>query len=81
MNDTPVFEPVFEIRHDVPLPGPKYPFANMLVGDSFVVPLNGAAKLLVQSRVTNAICYHTRDTDTKFTTRQVEGGICTWRVE
>jgi hypothetical protein len=72
----------FEIQKDVPIPYPgmgkrKYPFADMEVGDSF----------LVEDKSTNAM-YRTahgfmakHQPNWKFSVRKVNGGTQVWRVK
>ena len=62
---------------------PKYPFAIMKVGDSFLIPAAGAKELeQVEGRMRGAVGRYTKQENgtVKFTVRRVEGGIRTWRT-
>ena len=72
---------MFEIEKHIPIPEhtgsgarPKYPFADMEVGDSFFAP-NMTARSLI-----NASQWHANKTGKKFTCSTVEGGARCWRV-
>lgn len=78
--------PPFEIEKGVPLPekkfGNKYPFAQMEVGDSVLIPFEvegGAVRAQdLRARLSPSI---SRLAPRKFATRRVEGGIRVWRLE
>ena len=63
---------------------PKYPFADMEVGDSFLVKCIRKQRGRVQTRLCNAASIYKRkhDRKTDFTTRASddEGGIRVWRI-
>jgi len=69
---------MFELKDDVKMPGrrggrkPKYPFADMEVGQSFEIPANGRTAASVYGARTNK----------KFATRKMEDGTfrC-WRLK
>jgi len=72
---------MFQIEKNIPAPvhmgsgaKPKYPFAQMEVGDSFFAP-NMTARALI-----NASQWHANKTGKKFTCSTVEGGARCWRV-
>ncbi len=80
----------YKIEKNVPivtkvnnLARPKYPFEEMVVGDSFKVSRFGKAKRKIASRLGSAA----RDfvaknhPDWKFSVRQVEDGVRVWRVK
>lgn len=73
----------FTIEKNVPMPEvkrgrrPRYPFADMLVGDSFFVP--GDTRATQGARA--AAHSHTRRTGKAFDARTVEGGLRIWCVE
>lgn len=57
---------------------PKYPFAKMAVGDSFVVATNLIeTAVIIQRRLTASAAYHRPK---KFSTRHVNGGVRCWRI-
>jgi hypothetical protein len=73
---------MFEIEKNIPAPNgtgkagarPKYPFAQMDVGDSFFVPG------MKSSALSNATQWHASKTGKKFTcTAEADGARC-WRV-
>ena len=72
-----------KIERGVPMPHRvarqrKYPFAQMDVGDSFLVPLDGVDRIRVQ----NSVCSTARGVSgRKFCTSMVEGGVRVWRIE
>lgn len=55
--------------------GGKYPFKNLEIGDSFLVP----------NKTTNAfgasVTYWGRVLNRKFISRKVEGGVRVWRIK
>lgn len=53
---------------------PKYPFASMIVGDSFAVSEDMAPK------VRSASAAHGHRYNMKFSTRQFDGGFRCWRI-
>ena len=74
----------FEIEKGIPLAkvaspssprASKYPWADMEVGDSFLVPGTSV------SRLSPSVCSASRRVGFKFKTRTVEGGVRVWRVE
>jgi hypothetical protein len=76
-------KPVFDIRKDVPLPRVKregagrrsnYPFRQMEVGDSFVVPDE------LVKRVKYAARYDRDSYGRKFSFRTVDGVTACWRT-
>lgn len=59
-----------------------YPFADLAVGDSFLVPASGPEELRrVQLRLSAAASHRRRRGKGMFTTRQEPGGVRVWRVE
>lgn len=89
----------YEITSNVPIPPKKsgrhgraghYPFPQMKVGDSFLIPLaeaeaEGGAKKVSKRLAGAAYCWgHNRQTKTiraKFVIRVVEDGVRCWRTE
>jgi hypothetical protein len=76
----------FKIEKDVPVPGTyhhraKYPFPEMEVGDSFLVPYGGKPKRVVMNNVRSAGSYYGKRHGIRFVFRTEEGGVRTWRVE
>ena len=60
----------------------KYPFAELQVGDSFMVPTKKQTDI---NKMQSSICGHAfqykrKNRDTNFTTRIVDGGIRVWRI-
>lgn len=62
--------------------GPRYPWADLTVGDSFLSPTpEGCSLQRLQRRISNLCAYQARtNPGRKFVTRQVEGGVRVWRV-
>jgi hypothetical protein len=72
-----VGEPLFKIEKGVPIRGAAadvYPFRDMEVGDSFLVP-SGSAR---QAR--NAAYMFGARNSVKFKSRAVSGGLRVWRI-
>lgn len=72
---------MFKIEKNVPVPEKpspigKYPFAEMNVGDSFLVP--GAQARRLQSAI--QVFRRRVGKDKKFIARDVEGGARCWRI-
>ena len=73
---------VIQVDRGIPLPRPrrdrrwKYPWLEMEVGDSFLVP--DERNVLRMVRVG---CSTSRRHGMRFEARQVEGGVRVWRVE
>ncbi len=75
-----------QIEKNVPLPGSgagrpsKYPFADMEVGDSFLVaegPSSGHLGYNARNAAKNFGVRH----GMKFSVKQTEGGVRIWRIE
>jgi len=64
-----------KIESHIPFPA-KFPFAEMKVGDSFLVPV-GTHKNTVAVYATR----YARKTGTKFTVRKTPEGYRCWRIE
>lgn len=80
----------FKIRKNVPLPESRnskpcaYPFDDMEIGDSFVVPLDGRDPVKLRARVSSSCVSWGKKHRARFVTRIVPGaggGIGVWRVE
>jgi hypothetical protein len=81
---------MIEIESGIPIPDKgnvggkthsKYPFPSMAVGDSFFVPVKpGKTLSQIQQSISGSICYHTKKTGMRFTSRRVSGGIRFWRT-
>lgn len=79
---------MYEIDKGIEIPAPNiannarrlYPFPEMEIGDSFLVPGDGDKKVL-QARLGSAACYFGKRNSKRFVTRSVEGGVRVWRVE
>lgn len=81
---------VFEIEKGVPYE-PKllrkpcnYPYAQMEVGDSFLVPIkNGVEAIKIQRRMTASVGQWRRlnAPEKRFATSQTEEGIRVWRID
>lgn len=77
----------FKIEKNVDLPRAavtarrsKYPFADMVDGDSFLVPVEeGDSTQRVQTTLCAAASHHAKKYGGKFITRKVEGGVRIWR--
>jgi hypothetical protein len=64
-----------KIDKDVPLIG-KYPFENMQVGDSFLLP-----ETIKRTSVAVAAMRYGRNNNKKFTVRKTKDGFRCWRTE
>lgn len=78
---------MYEIDKGVEIPAPHgvatrrvYPFREMEIGDSFLVPGDGDKRQL-QARIGSAASYYGKRNNKRFVTRSVEGGVRVWRVE
>lgn len=76
-----------EIEKGIPVPSHsqseanKYPWQQMSIGDSFVVPrINGEPMQLTRNRANKATTY-AKKFGHKHCSRAVEGGIRIWRIE
>lgn len=73
---------MYQIEKGIPLPekkenkSEKYPFDDMVVGDSFLVP--SAERSAVTPRVAY---YHEKFPDRRFSSRKVNGGVRVWRTK
>lgn len=68
----------FRIEKNIPAPPnrrSKYPFADMEVGDSFMIP--GAA---TSAKIGSSISYRCIRYGEKYRTSAVDGGLRVWRV-
>ena len=66
-----------EVSRDVPVPEPRrrYPYVDMDIGDSFVMPAGSSMQV-----VCNANYRAGKRLGRKFIARKLEGGIRVWRV-
>ena len=66
---------MIKIESGIPMPA-KFPFAEMKVGDSFLVPegMNKSTVAVYANR-------HAKKTGTKFTVRKTAEGYRCWRIE
>jgi len=74
-----------EIEQNIPIPPRhrhrlKYPFRDMAVGDSVLIPLDVNSKE-DETRVRGAANVFRRRTGWKLTVRKSEGGFRVWRTE
>lgn len=76
----------FVIEKNIPIPERRaakfiYPFAEMEIGDSFLVPILKEDMKMKRSRITSSINNGRKRTGYKFTSRylEAEGGIRVWR--
>ena len=81
-------DPQFEIRKGVPVPlaydahgGRKYPWDELEVGDSFVVPLDGKTYSMRRSRLTASSRLAEIRLGRKFVFRAVPEGVGVWRTK
>lgn len=63
---------------EIPDEGARFPFKNLEVGQTFLVP--GADKALSAS-VRSSACAFARRHKVRFTVRKVDEGVRVWRVE
>lgn len=84
---------MIKIEANIPIPprGPLvskgrpalYPFADMQIGDSFMVPIKASdpqKQKRLAMRVTNAAYANARLHGKKYATRVMDGGVRVWRV-
>ena len=84
----------FTIDPNIPIPpkglrhgrgNPRYPFAELEVGESFFVQVPAGATVgeiqHIRNILSNAACWHARKLGRQFTTRRVDGGVRVWRFE
>lgn len=75
----------FVIEKGVPLPASRarssYPFADMNIGDSFLVSAGADDMAKQSSKVAVAARNYGKRSERKFAIRKVEGGARVWRVE
>lgn len=86
-----VAEDIMNIENNIPIPPDirsgrfkKYPFRDMAIGDSFLMPLDGKTASQIINKLT-ASAYHFKikpGGNPKFKTamRTVEGGVRCWRI-
>jgi hypothetical protein len=76
----------FVIEKNVPIPASRvrtsgYPFREMVVGDSFLVPASQEQLKAVKNRLSSASRNFGKKSGVKFTVRQEDGGVRVWRAE
>lgn len=80
---------MYEIETDVPIPdgqylSTKYPFHEMVTGDSFFVPFMNDHEEAVRNRVHSAVAQHRRRHGGRFMCRTMNAprrGLRVWRLE
>lgn len=78
---------MFKLEDNVALPDSnpqpaRYPLADMKVGQSFFVALEGAEQEKVLRRMRGACTYaQRRSQGRRYTARPVDGGVRVWRLE
>lgn len=76
---------MYQIEKNVPMPPivrmSGYPFAQMEVGDSFLVPFDGDDEQKVRARVATAASTFGKDHGGKFSVRVLQDGVRVWRTE
>lgn len=85
---------MYEIRKNVPVAPhantghrrggwkPIYPFADMEVGDSFIVPFEDRTpKNVMRHRISSAAMHRKKTHGGNFTVRTTNDGIAVWRTE
>ena len=77
----------YQIETDVPIPvarrrdGRTYPFKELEVGQSFLVPLDPSETPgQLRERVSAAMTWAKRKCEQDYCTRKVDGGIRVWRI-
>ena len=74
----------FSIDKDVPFPGPRFPLADMDVGDSFLIPDSGfGVEMAAGRRQTFSLLHVEQQTHhpyMRLEEREVEGGVRVWRL-
>lgn len=71
---------MYEIEKGIPVPQFKYPFRDMKIGDSFLVPCDKSEVKVVRNRLVSAAC-GLKPRDAKFSCRTVAGGVRCWRIK
>lgn len=79
---------MYQIEKGIPLPPrsrssgySKYPFADMQLGDSFVISLNPGESIdQLRFRANSALAKARKTTNAQFSSRTVDGGIRIWRT-
>jgi hypothetical protein len=56
-------------------------FANMDIGDSFIIPCDTNVRSTVRSLISSTAYWYFKKTGKRFICRMVEGGVRTWRTE
>jgi len=75
---------MYEIEKNVPLSPhkTKYPWNDMVVGDSFLVkPKNGQTARSFRCSISALASHRGKMHNEKYTTREINGNIRIWRVE
>lgn len=77
-----------KLEKGVPIPespksfASKYPWGQMEVGDSFLIPqIDNEPIQSTRERASKAVSYAKRHKNINFCTRKVDGGIRVWRIE
>lgn len=76
----------YKVESGIPMPSrkahnAKFPFKEMQVGDSFLVPFDGEDEGTVRSRIASNCTHQKRRIGRQYATRKVDGGIRVWRVK
>ena len=77
---------MFEIETSVPVPEKgsrkKYPFSEMAVGDSFLVPCDGDTRVRTQATTCSAVkdFRNSQENGWAGRTSMVDGGVRVWRT-
>ena len=58
----------------------RYPWSELSIGDSFLVPKNGVAAEKLRIRLASIASYHQRKGKAVFTVRSLPNGVRVWRV-
>lgn len=77
---------MYAIEKNVPipedcLPQPKYPFARMDIGDSFLVPAYNGNRKVVQRRVAVMATHENKKNGKRYTVRMAQRGVRCWRIK
>ncbi len=74
-----------KIERGIPMPPARskctsWPFADLKVGDSFLVPIPPGTHSIMQARVLQASRRHKANGE-EYCSRKVEGGVRVWRTK
>lgn len=77
---------MYKIEKNIPIEVPKtsdYPFSEMEIGDSFLVPYGNETQTKLQTKISSCCSYYRSKHDhlKKFVTRITKDGVRVWRTK